>query len=85
MGLFDTEEPTPAKDILQDMFATIEVYKQLNGNRTYYYPANDAATHLLTLMKRKTFIKKDIPFIKKFGEAIGVDLKVSVLAKSEEL
>ena len=62
----------PIKDIMQEAFNHIEVYEQLNANRTYFYGANEPAKRLLTLMQRKTFVRRDIPRIKNFLRSMGI-------------
>lgn len=46
------------------------VTKQLNANKTYYYPANAAAFEVVEWLRRKALVERDLYHLKRLGFTI---------------
>jgi len=72
-------------DVMKEHFAEIRVRKEPNPKGNLYYPVCQAAQDLCSLIpRRKAFVESDIPKIKEFGKAIGIEIKVINVATDEE-
>jgi len=78
-------ELTKAKDIMKSMFATFEFKTQLNANKKRYYPVNQAAHDICTLIKQKTVTPKDIENLKTLLKTLNIEPKIRAIQAEEEL
>lgn len=56
----------------------IIVTYQKNAGKDYYYPHNELAFAITTLMQRKALVPKDLEALKALGKALGVKLTLKI-------